>query len=150
LPSTPTSAGWFILPYIMTDDVLQSAYSILDRAAQSVVELRTSNDDEKERETLDRIQFLRDGLRHVELTRDVICYGYEKSRPADATYERYVQLRQQLDAFRVELDERNVVWKDFTDLQEARRNVPTHESRTKGGDLKERVDPSGKDVDSIN
>src|SRR5690606_34915952 len=91
LPSTPTSAGWFILPYIMTDDVLQSAYSILDRAAHSVVELRTSNDDEKERETLDRIQFLRDGLRHVELTRDVICYGYEKSRPADATYERYVR-----------------------------------------------------------
>lgn len=145
LPSTPTSAGWFTLPYLLTDDVLRPAKAILDRA-----ETMLAGGDGAEAEAAGRIGFLRDGLRHAELTRDVIRYGDERSRPADATLEQYVKLRSELDELRVELDARNVVWKDFADLQEYRRNVPTHEDRTAGWERGAPSDMSGKEVDEVN
>lgn len=124
LPSTPTSAGWFTLPYLLTDDVLKPALEILDRA-----EAMLGVGDGEASEEAERIEFLRDGLKHVVLTRDVIYYGDKRSRPDGATLERYVELRRELDELRTELDARNVIWKEFNDIQEQRRNVPTHESR---------------------
>jgi hypothetical protein len=144
LPSTPTSAGWFTLPYLLTDDVLRPAKAILDRA-----ETMLAGGEGADEEAAGRIGFLRDGLRHAELTRDVIRCGYEPSRPAGATLEQYVKLRSELDELRVELDARNVVWKDFADLQEHRRNVPTHEDRTTGWERGASSELSGKEVDEI-
>lgn len=206
LPSTPTSAGWFTLPYLLTDEVLDPAKAILDRAERAIIDraesacaesvhaasaqaegvrgqsagpgaeqeggqvdgqvggdaaCRQANDcggnvdenggrfdeDGADGEALRRIGFLRDGLKHVELTRDVIRLGYERSRPADATLDDYVPLARELDELRAELDARNVVWKAFTDLQEQRRNVPTHESRTTGWKIGAKAVMSGKEVD---
>lgn len=124
LPRSTLNGGWYILPYLMTDEVIGEAESILDRADRLV-----AGDDEEVRA---RIEFLRDGLRHIVLTREVVRLGYEKSRPPGTTKEEYIRLRERLDAFRKELSARHVIWIGTLNEMEELRGIPTHESRTTG------------------
>lgn len=138
LPRSTLNGGWYILPYLMTDDVLGDAEAILDRAE------RLAAGDEEVRA---RIAFLRDGLRHIEMTREVVRYGYVKSRPPGATKEEFIRMRQQLDAFRVELSSRHVIWRGTLNEFEQMRSIPTHESRTTGWDEESPGEPGGKEMD---
>ncbi|RKN86361.1 DUF4838 domain-containing protein [Paenibacillus ginsengarvi] len=115
--------SYYILPYLYTDTVLGNARAFLDQAEQ----LATGDD-----EALARIAFLRDGLQHLELLREVVRYGYEKTRPADATWEQFDLLRQQLETFRQNISDRHVVWGGVLDAFEENRNLPTVDSRTQG------------------
>lgn len=123
LPSSPLSSGWYTLPYLYPNEVLDQAKSILSRAEQ----LASGHAD-----TISRIALLRDGLRHVELTRDVVRYGYEKTRPQGATLEQFTRMSAELDHFRREIAKRHVIWYDALVAEEARRDIPTVPARTRG------------------
>lgn len=138
LPTSTLNGGWYILPYLMTDEVLGAAEAILDKAAQ------LAGGDE---EAGERIAFLRDGLRHIELTREVVRYGYAKSRPPGATKEAFIRLREQLDAFRQEASKRHVIWLGALNEFEALRDIPTHESRTTGWGEAGASGPGGREMD---
>ncbi|RKN86154.1 DUF4838 domain-containing protein [Paenibacillus ginsengarvi] len=138
LPRSTLNGGWYILPYLMTDDVLNEARAILNRAE----ELASG-----EGEAGARVAFLRDGLKHVEWTREVVRYGYEKSRPSGATKNEFIRLRERLDAFRKELSERHVIWLGTLNEFEQLRGIPTHESRTTGWDEQTSSGPGGKEMD---
>lgn len=120
----PLLGSWYVIPYLYTDELLDEARAILIRAKQAAADDGAS--------VLTRIQFLEDGLLHLELTRDVIAYGFEKTRPEGATKEQYIQLREQLDALRSELNGRHVIWANALKATEEQRKIPTHESRTSG------------------
>ncbi|RKN81950.1 DUF4838 domain-containing protein [Paenibacillus ginsengarvi] len=119
----PIVGSYEILPYLYTDTVLTQARAILDQA-----EALATGD----AEALARIGFFRDGLRNLELTRDVVEYGYERTRPAEATWAEFVQRLQQLEAFRKESASRHVVWADTLYDFEQVRNVPTEPTRSSG------------------
>lgn len=138
LPRSNLNGGWYVLPYLMTDDLLEEAEAILDRAE------RLAAGDEDARA---RIAFLRNGLRHIELTREVVRYGYEKSRPPGATQDEFIRMRKQLDALRNELSSRHVIWVGTLHEMEALRGIPTHESRTTGWDEESPSGPGGKEMD---
>lgn len=119
----PIVGSYEILPYLYTDTVLAQARAILDQAES----LATGDE-----EVLERIGFLRDGLRNLELTRDVVEYGYQKMRPAGATWAEFVQRLQQLAAFRKEVASRHVVWADALYNFEQNRIIPTEATRSPG------------------
>lgn len=130
LPGSPLNSGWYTLPYLYTDSVLGEAYAILDRADQTVAGDR----DDAAEEARQRIAFLRDGLRHLELTREVIRYGYEKTRPDGATREQFIARSDELDRYRKEISARHVISYDALLSSEQRRSIPTVLSRTTGWD----------------
>lgn len=138
LPRSTLNGGWYILPYLMTDDVLGEAEAILDKAELLVAE---------DEEVRARIAFLRDGLRHVALTREVVRNGYEKSRPPGATKDGFIRLRMELEAFRKELSARHVIWLGTLNEMEEMRAIPTHESRTTGWAKEGAKGPGGKEMD---
>lgn len=122
----PLISHWYVLPYLYTDEVMKQAYRILDRAEDAA---RQNGGDGYAAE---RINFLRDGLRHLELTREVIRYGSDKTRPAGATREDFIRLSRQLDELRSKLSVTHVIWKNVIADVEKRRNVPTVVDRTQG------------------
>lgn len=124
LPLNPLLGGWYTMPYLYTDEVIAQAKSLLQQAHRRAV-----HDDEYVRQ---RITFLEEGLIHLQLTRDVVRYGYEKTRPADATLDEFLQLQEQLDQFREQITTRHVIDHVVVQKLEERRKVPTHESRTWG------------------
>lgn len=139
LPRSTLNGAWYMLPYLMTDSVLAEAEAILDQAA----DLAGDADGEAQ----ERIEFLREGLRHMEETREVVRYGYEKSRPEGATREQFVQMRQQLDARRKEWSAKHVIWLGPLAEAEQMRGIPTHESRTTGWTETDPKGPGGKEMD---
>lgn len=95
---------WRILPYIYTDEVLAPAYEMLDRAR-----ILAANDGEY---VLDRIQFLRDSLRYLEVARDVFRLGYPATRPDDSeeTWQEYLKAIEALSLLDKEAISPHVVW----------------------------------------
>ena len=72
--------NWLILPWLYPDDVVGKAHEILDRAEELA-----SGDGEF---VLNRIQFLRDGLRYLEAAREVFYWGTEDIRPDNSQESR--------------------------------------------------------------
>ncbi|MGI6083603.1 MAG: DUF4838 domain-containing protein [Limnochordia bacterium] len=123
-PRQGLRGGWYVIPYLYTDEVLAEASGILERARSLVKE-----DDEY---VYARIQFLLDGLEHLRLTRDVIRHGYEKTRPEGATLGQFRAMRQALVEMREELTTRHVIWGPQANHVESDRSIPTEEARTRG------------------
>ncbi|WP_205127130.1 DUF4838 domain-containing protein [Paenibacillus ginsengarvi] len=139
LPSSPLNSGWYTLPYLYIDSVMQEAYAYLDRADKAA-----SAD---EAEVLERIAFLREGLRHLELTREVVRYGYEKTRPAGATPEQFKRMSEELDNYRKQIASRQVIWYDALKASEKQRDIPTVPERTKGWNTSKPGGSSGAELD---
>jgi hypothetical protein len=139
LPRSTLNGAWYMLPYLMTDSVMAEAEAILDRAVKAA--------GAEDGEAQQRIAFLREGLRHMAATREVVRYGYEKSRPEGATKEQYVQMRQQLDARRKEWSAKHVIWYESLAEAENMRGIPTHESRTTGWKETDSKGLGGKEMD---
>ncbi len=71
-----------------------------------------------------RIEFLRDGLVHLKLTRDVLQLGYLKNRTPEQQ-EQYKTLSKKLLQMRKQLTPQHVIWGEAEYASEARRHVPT-------------------------
>lgn len=116
--------SWYIMPYLYTDEVLSKARAILDQAELLVIH--------DEKYVHQRIEFLRDGLKYLEITREVIRYGAEESRPAGATLDDFRELVRQRHELRDDLSTRHVIWGDFLSLNEEKRKLPTTVNTTQG------------------
>ncbi len=117
LSTHPLSGSWTVIPLLYTDEVLERGYAILDRASQ----VAEGGDGYAGQ----RVQFLRSGLDHLRLTRDVLDLGYLKERSRDQQ-SRYEQLAQELQAMRHKLTLEHVVWGEVANVYEARRGfAPT-------------------------
>ncbi len=116
--------GSQVLPYLYTDKVLDEAYAILARADQNA-----ANDNTYVKQ---RIQFLRDGLDHLKLTRDVLELGYKQRfpdyglqpMPANLNAE-FLARSTQLKEMRHALTRKNVLWGEVTYRYEKHRHIPT-------------------------
>ncbi|MBD3293334.1 MAG: DUF4838 domain-containing protein [Armatimonadia bacterium] len=116
----PFWSSWSILPLLYTDERLAEARAILDRAEALA-------DDEM---ALQRIEFLRDGLLHLQLSRDAVelanaelrpeVDGYEALREQERDFRRLVV---RLKNLRAALNARHVVWADSITWHEDWRNV---------------------------
>ncbi|MFC1718511.1 DUF4838 domain-containing protein, partial [Candidatus Poribacteria bacterium] len=115
LPVHPLSGGWRVLPYLYTDEVLGKAHDILDEADRAA-----DNDGPM---VSARIKFLRDGLKHLELTRDVIQIAYASAFPDGMTEQDYLRKMEELDEFRKEITPRHVVWGDSVKATMKRRGI---------------------------
>ena len=116
LHASPLVHGWQVIPYLYTDEVLNRGYAILDRAV-----LQAGDEDDYVKR---RIAFLRAGLDHLKLTRDVLRLGTLKRR----TYgeqKQYLHLSRQLQQMRRELTLKHVVWGEAAYVTEKRRHAPT-------------------------
>lgn len=102
LPEHPLQGGWRTLPYLLTDETLAPARALLDRAASL----------EADPAVRARIQFFRDGLQHLEMTRDVIGLAYSNPLPKGVSKEEYVRRIRELHEYRRQLTPRHVVWGD--------------------------------------
>jgi len=116
LSTSPLAQGWQLLPYLYTDDVLNNAYAILDQADKNA-----ANDNSFVKQ---RIQFLRDGLDHLKLTRDVVQLGYLKTRTPEQE-KQYETLSTQLLEMRQKLTPQHVIWGEALYSTDTRRHVPT-------------------------
>lgn len=117
------------IPYIYTDEVLAPAYALLDEG-QALLE---GGDDP---EALARVDFLRQGLNELKLSRDCLALG----RQIDAGNHReligsFEQKARELDALRKELTSSHVIWGFFATRKEDKmkikirpRNLPMPES----------------------
>ena len=122
LQTNPFWGSWSILPFLYTDARLADGRRILDRAEQ-----RVKPEDAMVRR---RIEFLRDGLRHLELSRDVVELADAKIRPkAEGVAalreqeERFKRLVVRLKCLRSDLTKRHVVWGDVIAWHEQWRKV---------------------------
>ncbi len=116
LSASPLAHGWQVIPYLYTDEVLKKGHAILDQADTSV-----GSDDSFVKQ---RIQFLRDGLIHLELTRDVLQLGYLKQRTPEQQ-EEYETRSAELLQMRKVLTPKHVIWGEAEYAAEVRRRVPT-------------------------
>ena len=113
--TSPLRSGWLVLPYLYTDAVLTPAFRILDEAARAA-----QGDDAMVQA---RVRFLRDGLVHLEQTRDVIALVYDKDRPAAISEADIAARLAALQALRAELTPRHVVWGEVANWVELHRGV---------------------------
>ncbi|MEX0776447.1 MAG: DUF4838 domain-containing protein [Phycisphaeraceae bacterium] len=113
---SPLTGSYQVIPYLYTDEVLQPANALLDRADKE------GQDDALVRQ---RIAFLRDGLRHLELEREVLRLGYARTRPVGTTQEQYHKLSAQLLEMRRQMTPRHVIWGPSLYHNEHRRRAPT-------------------------
>lgn len=121
-------AGWLVLPYLYTDDVMTPAFKILDEAARAA-----ENEDAMVRE---RIRFLRDGLVHLERTRDVIALVYGVRRPEGMTKTDIARRISELQELRAKLSPRHVVWGEVANWMELRRGIKSAAGRKEWTELK--------------
>ncbi|MFO7948561.1 MAG: DUF4838 domain-containing protein, partial [Armatimonadota bacterium] len=117
----PFWGSWYIQPFLYTDERLAKGRAILDRAEE------LAGDD---RVVIQRIEFLRDGLKHLELTRDVVELANAKLRPKvegpgalQEQQRRFKRLLVELKNFRSRVNPRHVVWADSIVGHEIRRTV---------------------------
>ncbi|MEX0776448.1 MAG: DUF4838 domain-containing protein [Phycisphaeraceae bacterium] len=110
------TGSYQIIPYLYTDEVLKPASELLDRAAKDAGE---------DSRVQQRIAFLRDGLRHLELEREVLRIGYAGSRPQGATQEQYDKLAAQLLEMRRAMTPRHIIWGPGLYHNEHSRRAPT-------------------------
>ncbi len=116
LHASPLVHGWQVVPYLYTDEVLNRGYAILDEATRQAV----AEDDFVQQ----RIGFLRAGLDHLKLTRDVLHLGTMKQRNQQQQ-KQYGELSGQLQQLRRELSLNHVVWGEVAYATEKRRHAPT-------------------------
>ncbi len=117
----PFWGSWYIMPFLYTDERLAGAHQILDRAAALA---------DGDADALAKIDFLRDGLEHLELTRDVVELANAKLRPevegAETLRDQERQFRRlvvRLKNMRAHLNETHVIWADQIAAHEQRRRV---------------------------
>lgn len=117
----PFWGSWSILPLLYTDERIAQGRAILDRATSLA-----ADDDIVRR----RIDFLRDGLEHLELTRDVVALAHSELRPEAEGYEaqreqetEFRRLVVRLKNLRSALTRRHVVWADSIIWHEDWRKV---------------------------
>jgi hypothetical protein len=103
IPTSALVGSWRVLPYLYGDDVLKPAESLLDEAQRLAAGDAT---------VAARIQFLRDGLQHLRLTRNEIELAYQSKRPDAATQAELIQRVAELHALRDAISPRHVVWGD--------------------------------------
>ncbi|MEA3365191.1 MAG: hypothetical protein U9Q79_06070, partial [Candidatus Hydrogenedentes bacterium] len=120
-------SGWLVLPYLYTDEIMTPAFKILDEAQRSA-----QNEDAMVRE---RIRFLRDGLVHLERTRDVISLVYGVTHPEGITKKDIARRIRELQDLRAELTPRHVVWGEVANWMEARRGVKSAAGRKEWTEL---------------
>jgi len=125
IPTHPVIGSWRTMPLLYTDDVLAKAEAILHDAEQ-----RAGKTDPL---ITARIQFLRDGLRHLQLTRDVIALAYADK--ADAA--ELARKTEELETLRAELSPRHVICGEVaTGLMQERSIKPYGTGKGKKADLK--------------
>ncbi|MBN2309555.1 MAG: DUF4838 domain-containing protein, partial [Candidatus Hydrogenedentes bacterium] len=115
LGTSGSRAWWRALPFLYTDEILAPAHDMLDAAARAA-----QNDDAMVQA---RIQFFRDGLVHLERTRDVMALVYGVTRPESMTDEEVAGHIAALQGLRAELTPRHVVWGEVANWMELRRRV---------------------------
>jgi hypothetical protein len=114
-------AWWRSLPFLYSDDIMTPAFQILDEAERSA-----ENSDAVVKQ---RIQFLRDGLVHLERTRDVILVAYDETRPSTVSKKDAAKRIMELQKLRAELTPRHVVWGEVANWMEARRGIKSAAGR---------------------
>ncbi len=114
----PLHASWRILPVVYTDDVLQKGLAILEEADRLA-------EGEPDPLVAERIDFLREGLKHLARLRDVIGFAYREDPSegvgADDAQERYRELLR----YQAEITRRHVVWGPVVQHTLERRGVRT-------------------------
>ncbi len=110
LQTHPFWGSWYVMPIVYTDDCISRGKRILDRAEA------LTGDDVAARE---RVEFLRDGLAHLRLTRDVVALANAGLRPEAEGYDaisaqesEFRSLLVRLRNMRSALNGRHVVWAD--------------------------------------
>lgn len=118
---------WRSLPFLYSDDITTPAFQILDDAQRSA-----QNEDAMVQE---RIRFLRDGLVHLERTRDVIFVAYDETRPSTVSKKDAAKRIMELQELRAELTPRHVVWGEIANWMEARRGIKSAAGRKEWTEL---------------
>jgi len=117
IPENPVSGSYWASLFLYGDDVMAPARALLDEATAAA-----ADDPEEVR---DRIAFLRSGLDHLVLTRDTGLAAMAATKtPSPEADQRMRTLRDQLQAMRVQLTPRHVVWGDMLDFAEKRARSP--------------------------
>jgi hypothetical protein len=112
----PLNGSFKVLQYLYTDEVMAPAFALLDKADQAA---QTDSS-----EVRDRIQFLRDGLRHTVVTRQAIELGYEAKKKKGMRTQWLAKVKE-LENLRRDLSFRHVVW-GYNDYgKEVKKQIPT-------------------------
>ncbi len=123
LSKSPLAQGWQVIPHLYTDEALGEAHALLDQAEKN----SASDGPYVEK----RIQFLRNGLDHLKLTRDVLELGYRKKR-SPGEQEKFEALSLKLQEMRKRMTPDHVIWGESLNATDSRRRVPTMTSGVKG------------------
>ncbi len=113
----PIASSWPILPALYDDEVLGGADAILARAEAAVAEDRP--------DVQARVQFLRDGFRHLQLTRDTVALSDPRFRPEGATEEDFRASAEALQELRMEIGMSHAVWGEIANNYEVRHKFGT-------------------------
>jgi len=114
---TPSAirGSWEAIPYLITEERLSEARKMLDEAKEK----------EDDPAVKDRIEFLEDGLRHLEATRDLLLVADEKTRPPGTTRQQIQRMFTDLQQMRRRMTERHVIWGDLLNWVEKHWKIKT-------------------------
>lgn len=123
LPTHPLLGSWRALPHLYHEGILTKADNILNEATELA-----ANDPA----AAARVKFLKDGLRFLRATRDLMAIINERSDPDAASH---AELKQQFATMRtlsLELSPRHVVWGDVVLGAISRRILKTDPADLRG------------------
>jgi len=103
LPTHPLLGSWHVLPHLYDETVLTEADAILNNASQLAA---------TDRDATARVTFLRDGLRFLRATRDLMAIINQQPGPKT---QEFTDLQRQMIKMRelsLELSPKHVVWGD--------------------------------------
>jgi hypothetical protein len=116
VPASILNGSKYALPYLYKDEVIAPALQLLDQAEKLI-----GDSDELASK---RVEFLRQGLRSLQATRDQIALGQKlKERPTEKIKEEFVKGSAALDTLREELSADHAIWAESIAWHENRYKV---------------------------
>lgn len=116
----PLKGSWFIMPYLYTDKVIDKGYDLLNEAS-----LLAASD---KFEVKKRIEFLRDGLKSLQATREMVVIGTAyRNNPNEENKKKFFDYLEILRSLRRENTLNHVSHGDVQFTSEIRRGIPTSE-----------------------
>lgn len=120
-PRNPLVGAYHALRYLYDDAVIDKAEALLQSAEKMAME------DQAMPEAVERVRFLKLGMRNLRLVRDVLKVGYEikEGKQNAKLIARFRTKASELRALRREMTRCHAIWGESVYTNEVRRKIPT-------------------------
>lgn len=122
----PISGSYRLMGAVYDEEIIAAGESLLQEA-------RKVAEQAGEKKVAERIEFMQLGLEEFKMTRELVTMGYQLREVYDEQMLQVFKVKaEELDAFRNELDQQGVIWKENLESRERWQRIPINLEQLRG------------------